>query len=87
MKKKNFLLLSIPGNGEQELNARPVVEAGGGVIVKDAELDPGRVAREVVPLLRDTERLAAAGEAARGAGHRDAADRIATVVIETARRK
>ena len=75
------------GNGEQELNARPVVEAGGGVIVKDAELDPGRVAREVVPLLRDAERLAAAGEAARGAGHRDAADRIATVVIETARRK
>nr|WP_130839086.1 undecaprenyldiphospho-muramoylpentapeptide beta-N-acetylglucosaminyltransferase [Corynebacterium neomassiliense] len=73
------------GNGEQELNARPVVEAGGGVIVPDAELDPGRVVREVVPLLRDRARLDAAGAAARGAGHRDAAARIAEVVVETAR--
>ncbi|WP_145943253.1 undecaprenyldiphospho-muramoylpentapeptide beta-N-acetylglucosaminyltransferase [Corynebacterium glyciniphilum] len=69
------------GNGEQELNARPVVAAGGGVIVPDAELDPGRVAREVVPLLRDKERLRRAGDAAAAAGHRDAADRIAEIVI------
>lgn len=73
------------GNGEQELNARPVVAAGGGVIVPDAELDAGRVAREVVPLLRDGTRLAEAGDAARQAGHRDAADRIARTVIDTAR--
>lgn len=72
------------GNGEQELNARPVVAAGGGSIVPDDDLDPGRVAREVVPLLRDRERLAAAGEAARSAGHRDAASRIARIVIDTA---
>lgn len=75
------------GNGEQELNARPVVEAGGGAIVPDAELDPRRVAREVVPLLRDTDRLAAAGAAASQAGHRDAAARIAEIVIEEATEK
>ncbi|AHW64387.1 MurG transferase [Corynebacterium glyciniphilum AJ 3170] len=72
------------GNGEQELNARPVVAAGGGVIVPDSELDPGRVAREVVPLLRDKERLRRAGDAAAAAGHRDAADRIAQIVISEA---
>lgn len=72
------------GNGEQELNARPVVAAGGGVIVPDAELDAGRVAREVIPLLRDSARLAAAGEAARSVGHRDAASRIARTVIDSA---
>ena len=35
------------GNGEQELNARPVVQAGGGVIVPDAELDAQRVAQKL----------------------------------------
>jgi len=72
------------GNGEQELNARPVVNAGGGTIVADDELDAQRVAREVVPLLRDRDRLTAAGEAARSAGHRDAATKIARIVIDTA---
>ncbi|WP_420100001.1 undecaprenyldiphospho-muramoylpentapeptide beta-N-acetylglucosaminyltransferase [Corynebacterium sp.] len=72
------------GNGEQELNARPVVAAGGGVVVPDAELDARRVAREVVPLLRDRERLQRAGDAAAAAGHRDAAARIAEIVISEA---
>jgi UDP-N-acetylglucosamine--N-acetylmuramyl-(pentapeptide) pyrophosphoryl-undecaprenol N-acetylglucosamine transferase len=75
------------GNGEQELNARPVVEAGGGSIVPDAELDARRVSREVVPLLRDAERLEKAGRAALQAGHRDAAARIAEIVIEEATEK
>lgn len=75
------------GNGEQELNARPVVEAGGGVIVPDSELTPERVAREVVPLLRDAQRLEAAGKAAAQAGHRDAAKNIAERLIAAARAK
>jgi len=72
------------GNGEQELNARPVVDAGGGFIVPDAELNDRRVAREVIPVLRDPARLQSAGTAAAQAGHRDAAPRIAQIVIETA---
>jgi UDP-N-acetylglucosamine--N-acetylmuramyl-(pentapeptide) pyrophosphoryl-undecaprenol N-acetylglucosamine transferase len=72
------------GNGEQELNARPVVAAGGGSIVQDAELDDRRVAREVVPLLRDPARLNVAGHAAAEAGHRDAAKTIAAIVVEEA---
>jgi len=72
------------GNGEQELNARPVVAAGGGTIVADADLDPDYVAREVVALLRDEERLARTGRNAAAAGHRSAADEMARIVLEVA---
>lgn len=75
------------GNGEQELNARPVVQAGGGVIVPDAELDAQRVAQEVIPLLRDTHRLEAAEKAAEQAGHRGAAQAIADRVLVAAKQK
>ena len=46
------------GNGEQALNAGPVVAAGGGVLVADAELTGERVLAELVPLLTDPRRLA-----------------------------
>jgi UDP-N-acetylglucosamine--N-acetylmuramyl-(pentapeptide) pyrophosphoryl-undecaprenol N-acetylglucosamine transferase len=70
------------GNGEQALNARPVVDAGGGVLVPDAELTGERVVAELVPLLRDPRRLAEAGAAARSSGHADAAERLARMVLE-----
>ncbi len=72
------------GNGEQELNARPVVDAGGGAIVRDDELTAHRIAQEVVPLLRDRARLKHTGEAATAAGHRDAAQNIASKLISAA---
>ncbi|MET9491545.1 undecaprenyldiphospho-muramoylpentapeptide beta-N-acetylglucosaminyltransferase [Nocardia sp. NPDC006630] len=75
------------GNGEQELNARPVVAAGGGRIVADAELTPKYVIDEVIPLLLDSDRLTAMGRAAAGAGHRDAADEVARIVWEVAGRE
>lgn len=75
------------GNGEQELNARPVVEAGGGVIVPDAELTAQRIAREVVPILRDKQRLADASTAAAQAGHRDAARAIAQKLVDAAQKR
>lgn len=72
------------GNGEQELNARPVVAAGGGKIVADADLTPQYVADEVVSLLRDSERLAQMGRSAAAAGHRSAAGEMARIVLEVA---
>ncbi len=72
------------GNGEQALNARPLVAAGGGVLVPDAELTGDRLLAEVLPLLTDPARRAAMGAAAAGAGHRDAADLIAALVLEVA---
>ncbi|HEY0447883.1 undecaprenyldiphospho-muramoylpentapeptide beta-N-acetylglucosaminyltransferase [Actinophytocola sp.] len=74
------------GNGEQALNAKPVVDAGGGVIVPDEELSPDKIAELVVPLLTDPRRLAAMGAAARGTGHREAADVLARMVLEVVRK-
>ncbi|NBP86191.1 MAG: UDP-N-acetylglucosamine--N-acetylmuramyl-(pentapeptide) pyrophosphoryl-undecaprenol N-acetylglucosamine transferase [Mycobacteriaceae bacterium] len=72
------------GNGEQRLNALPVVRAGGGVLVSDTDLTPGYVANEVVRILADAPRLRSMTAAAARAGHRDAARRVAQVVIEVA---
>lgn len=73
------------GNGEQELNARPVVAAGGGMIVADADLTPQYVSDTVVPLLGDRARLDEMGRDAAGAGHRSAAAAVAQIVVDVAR--
>jgi UDP-N-acetylglucosamine--N-acetylmuramyl-(pentapeptide) pyrophosphoryl-undecaprenol N-acetylglucosamine transferase len=73
------------GNGEQRLNALPVVNAGGGIIVDDAELTPGFVADTVAGLLNDGPRLSAMAAAAALSGHRDAAQRVAEVALDIAR--
>ncbi|MDA4107953.1 UDP-diphospho-muramoylpentapeptide beta-N- acetylglucosaminyltransferase [Mycobacterium holsaticum DSM 44478] len=73
------------GNGEQRLNALPVVTAGGGLIVDDAELSPSFVANTVAGLLTDTGRLQSMTAGAALAGHRDAAQRVAQIAIDVAR--
>jgi len=70
------------GNGEQALNAEPVVRAGGALLVPDAELTPRRVAESVIPILRDRGRIAAMSAAAQGSGHREAADVLAAMVLD-----
>ena len=72
------------GNGEQALNARPVVDAGGGRLVDDADLDGDRVLAEVTALLGDPERLAATARAARASGHAGADETLARTVLELA---
>jgi len=80
------LFVPLPhGNGEQALNAAPVVEAGGGVLVPDAELTPSRLAQEVTRVLTDPRRLATMSAAARVAGHPDADDVLARIVLEVSR--
>jgi UDP-N-acetylglucosamine--N-acetylmuramyl-(pentapeptide) pyrophosphoryl-undecaprenol N-acetylglucosamine transferase len=73
------------GNGEQRLNALPVVHAGGGVLVDDADLTPSFVADTVSSLLNDAGRLQSMTAAAALAAHRDAAQRVAEVALEVAR--
>ncbi|MBB3603509.1 UDP-N-acetylglucosamine--N-acetylmuramyl-(pentapeptide) pyrophosphoryl-undecaprenol N-acetylglucosamine transferase [Mycolicibacterium sp. BK556] len=74
------------GNGEQRLNALPVVNPGGGLLVEDAALTPDFVAREVTGLLTDGPRLQAMTAAAALVGHRDAAQRVAEVALDIARK-
>jgi UDP-N-acetylglucosamine--N-acetylmuramyl-(pentapeptide) pyrophosphoryl-undecaprenol N-acetylglucosamine transferase len=73
------------GNGEQELNARPVVEAGGGLLVHDAALTPEWVAATLPGLARDAERLAAMSAAASGLIPRDADEKLARMILAAAR--
>ena len=74
------------GNGEQRLNALPVVDAGGGLLVDDADLGREFVADTVGGLLADAPRLAAMTDAAAQVGHRDAAQKVASVALDVARR-
>ena len=69
------------GNGEQALNARPVVEAGGGLLVDDAAFDSDYVRGTVLPLLRDADRLGAMERAAAALGHRDADEALVDLVL------
>lgn len=74
------------GNGEQALNAQPVVDIGGAVMVPDAELTPARVLDLVVPMLTSPQRLTAMSAAAQGSGHRVADETLARIVLEAVRK-
>ncbi|MCX4727130.1 undecaprenyldiphospho-muramoylpentapeptide beta-N-acetylglucosaminyltransferase [Streptomyces sp. NPDC090052] len=70
------------GNGEQRLNAQPVVNAGGGLLVDDAQLTPEWVQGNVLPVLADPHRLFEMSRAAAEFGRRDADDLLVGMVYE-----
>jgi len=77
------ILVPLPiGNGEQKLNARELVAAGGALLVEDANFTPDYVRQSVLPLLSDATRLQEMARAAAGQGRRDAAEVMARMVIE-----
>jgi UDP-N-acetylglucosamine--N-acetylmuramyl-(pentapeptide) pyrophosphoryl-undecaprenol N-acetylglucosamine transferase len=75
------------GNGEQALNAKPVVDAGGGLLVADADLTADWVADNLVPLLTDQSRLAEMGAAASDVVPLDADDKLAALILEASRKE
>jgi UDP-N-acetylglucosamine--N-acetylmuramyl-(pentapeptide) pyrophosphoryl-undecaprenol N-acetylglucosamine transferase len=80
------ILVPLPiGNGEQVLHARRLEEAGGAVTVTDAEFTAAWVTAHVPSLISDTARLAAMGAAASALIPRDADEKLARIVLETAR--
>jgi UDP-N-acetylglucosamine--N-acetylmuramyl-(pentapeptide) pyrophosphoryl-undecaprenol N-acetylglucosamine transferase len=70
---------------QQTGNARHLVDAGAAVLVRDAELDGDRLAREVDALLADEARLAAMATAAHGWARPHAAADIAALAEGHAR--
>jgi UDP-N-acetylglucosamine--N-acetylmuramyl-(pentapeptide) pyrophosphoryl-undecaprenol N-acetylglucosamine transferase len=75
------------GNGEQALNARPVVDAGGGLLIEDAALDAAWLVAHALPLLRDDRRITAMGERAATLGHRNADIALARLVLQAAQKE
>jgi UDP-N-acetylglucosamine--N-acetylmuramyl-(pentapeptide) pyrophosphoryl-undecaprenol N-acetylglucosamine transferase len=73
------------GNGEQARNARPVVDAGGGLLVDDAAMTPEWVSGTVPGLVRDTARLVMMGRAASNLVPRDADEQLAAMILEAGR--
>ncbi|MFY7066806.1 undecaprenyldiphospho-muramoylpentapeptide beta-N-acetylglucosaminyltransferase [Nocardiopsis changdeensis] len=79
-----FVPLAI-GNGEQALNAEPVVQAGGGLMVNNADVSVEWITGTLIPLLTDTDRVVAMSEAAARMGRRDADMELAREVMAVAR--
>jgi UDP-N-acetylglucosamine--N-acetylmuramyl-(pentapeptide) pyrophosphoryl-undecaprenol N-acetylglucosamine transferase len=73
------------GNGEQRRNALPVVDAGGGLLVDDAALDPAWIEARLIPLLTDAGELAGLSAAAALTGVPDADEKLADMVLGVAR--
>jgi UDP-N-acetylglucosamine--N-acetylmuramyl-(pentapeptide) pyrophosphoryl-undecaprenol N-acetylglucosamine transferase len=70
------------GNGEQARNAALVVEAGGGLLLADADCTPEWVATEVPALLGDSVRRQGMGAALAGVVRTDAAAVLAKRTLE-----
>lgn len=68
------------GNGEQALNARPVVDAGGGVLVDNVDFTADWVRDTIVDLANDQVRLATMSRAASDLVRPDAAQRLAELI-------
>ena len=68
-------------------NARWMADAGAAVVVPDAELDAARLAREADALMADPPRIERMSAAARSLARPDAAERIATALLNLARER
>jgi UDP-N-acetylglucosamine--N-acetylmuramyl-(pentapeptide) pyrophosphoryl-undecaprenol N-acetylglucosamine transferase len=70
------------GNGEQRLNAVPIVQRGGGMLVADGELTPEWIRDTLLPVLINIDQVADMSEAAASLGRGDADRWLAEAVIE-----
>ena len=70
------------GNGEQALNAREAVDAGGALLVADAEFDAEWVRGPLLRLLDDPALVADMAARMAATGRRDGADRLVDLIQE-----
>jgi UDP-N-acetylglucosamine--N-acetylmuramyl-(pentapeptide) pyrophosphoryl-undecaprenol N-acetylglucosamine transferase len=69
------------GNGEQELNARDTVRAGGAILCADKDFSPEWIRASLIPLLGDAPRRADMAARAMTSGIRDGAERLAAMIL------
>ncbi|MFB6609501.1 glycosyltransferase [Agromyces sp. NPDC056379] len=64
------------GNGEQALNARGVVQAGGALLIDDADFTASAIVERIIPVLRDAEARERMGRAAASFGTLDGTEKL-----------
>jgi UDP-N-acetylglucosamine--N-acetylmuramyl-(pentapeptide) pyrophosphoryl-undecaprenol N-acetylglucosamine transferase len=72
------------GNGEQRLNALPIAQAGGGLIVDDAELSADWITGVLLPVITNIDQVYAMSQAASSLARRDADRMLARAVLDVA---
>jgi UDP-N-acetylglucosamine--N-acetylmuramyl-(pentapeptide) pyrophosphoryl-undecaprenol N-acetylglucosamine transferase len=84
-----FIPLPI-GNGEQRVNALPVVKAGGAILIDNADFDVAALVNQVLPILNSPAQITSFSLASKSCGRQDASSRLADVVdhvVEQATKK
>ena len=86
---KPSILIPLPGAGgdEQTANASTLATHHAAVLLPQSELTPERLIADVRALLSEPDRLAMMGARAREVGRPDAAEHLATAVLDLARTK
>lgn len=72
------------GNGEQSINAKPVVEAGGAIMISDLEFNSDFVRDQILPILKNPARILEMSKASSALGHKDSAADLAKLVLSIA---
>ncbi|MFF1713539.1 glycosyltransferase [Streptomyces sp. NPDC058268] len=86
--KPSVLIPLIPTAGQEQLrNAQTLQDAGAALCLDSTAANPEGLRDALLPLLKDVGRLEAMAQAARGCGQPDAAQRLADLVVATARRQ
>jgi UDP-N-acetylglucosamine--N-acetylmuramyl-(pentapeptide) pyrophosphoryl-undecaprenol N-acetylglucosamine transferase len=79
-----FIPLPTAADDHQRRNAETLGSAGAARLLRQSDLTPGRLAKEIVALVTDRHQLARMGTAARQFAHPDAASQIADIAARLA---
>lgn len=80
-----FVPFAAATNNHQELNARVVERAGGGVVITESQLTPERLAAAITEIAGDPDRAARMGAAARSLASPDATRKIVDLLEKIVR--
>jgi UDP-N-acetylglucosamine--N-acetylmuramyl-(pentapeptide) pyrophosphoryl-undecaprenol N-acetylglucosamine transferase len=72
------------GNGEQSLNATPVVKAGGALMIPDLEFNADFVRDQILPIVSDPAKLSEMSKVTSSFGYKDSATDLAELVLSVA---
>jgi len=77
-----FVPFAAAADNHQVANARPLVEAGGSLMVEEGNFDEESVALEIGDVLADEARMEHMAEVSRSWGRRDALDRVVEELVD-----